>query len=116
MNTVSNQACVAIIAGEASGDQHGAKLVKAMQKKNPALFFCGIGGPALKQAGVRIVVDASELTVVGITEVLSKLPDILKGVGTFKKLLKSLKPDLLILIDFPDFNLHIAAAAKKLDS
>jgi lipid-A-disaccharide synthase len=115
MNTVSNQACVAIIAGEASGDQHGAKLVKAMQKKNPALFFCGIGGPSLKQAGVRIVVDASELTVVGITEVLSKLPDILKGVGTFKKLLKSLKPDLLILIDFPDFNLHIAAAAKKLD-
>jgi len=114
MNPVSNQTCVAIIAGEASGDQHGAKLIKAMQKKNPALFFCGIGGPALRQAGVRILVDAAELTVVGITEVFAKLPGILKGMGTIKKLLKSLKPELLILIDFPDFNLHVAATAKKL--
>jgi len=114
MNPTPHRACVAIIAGEASGDQHGAKLVTAMQKKNPALFFCGIGGPELRRAGVRIVVDASELTVVGITEVFAKLPGILKGMGTIKKVLKSLKPDLLILIDFPDFNLHIAATAKKL--
>ncbi len=114
MNPVSNPKCVAIIAGEASGDQHGAKMIKAMQKKNPALFFCGIGGPALRQAGVRILVDASELTVVGITEVFSKLPGILNGMGTIKKLLKSLKPELLILIDFPDFNLHIAATARKI--
>jgi len=114
MNPLSHQACVVVIAGEASGDQHGAKLIKAMQKKNPALFFCGIGGPALRQAGVRILVDACELTVVGITEVFSKLPGILKGMGTIKKLLKSLKPELLILIDFPDFNLHIAATAKKI--
>ena len=85
-----------------------------MRNKRPNLFFCGIGGPALKQAGVRIVADAAELTVVGITEVFSKIPNILKGMNIFKKLLKSLKPDLLILIDFPDFNLHIAAGAKKL--
>jgi len=114
MKLTSHQPCVAIVAGEASGDQHGAKLVRAMLKRQPKLFFCGIGGPGLRQAGVRIVVDAAELTVVGITEVFSKIPDILKGMGTFKKLLKSLKPDLLILIDFPDFNLHLAAAAKKL--
>ena len=114
MNPISSQTCVVIIAGEASGDQHGAKLVAAMRKKNCALFFCGIGGPALRQAGVRILVDASELTVVGITEVFSKLSVILKGMGTIKKLLKSLKPDLLILIDFPDFNLQLAAKAKKL--
>ena len=113
MNPVSHQPCVAIIAGEASGDQHGARLVAAMRKKNSALFFCGIGGPALRQAGVRILVDASELTVVGVTEVFAKLPGILKAMGTFKKLLKGLKPDLLILIDFPDFNLHLAATAKK---
>ena len=114
MTSTSNKPCVAIIAGEASGDQHGAKLVKALLKKQPELFFCGIGGPALRQAGVRIVLDAAELTVVGITEVLSKIPGILKGMGVIKKLLKILKPDLLILIDFPDFNLHIAAGAKKL--
>jgi lipid-A-disaccharide synthase len=109
-----NQFCVAILAGEASGDQHGAKLVSAMQKKTPSLFFCGMGGDALRRAGVRIVVEASELTVVGITEVFVKIPAILKGMAKIKKLLKSLKPDLLILIDFPDFNLHIAAVAKKL--
>jgi lipid-A-disaccharide synthase len=114
MSAATHQACVAIIAGEASGDLHGAKLIEAMKKKKPGLFYCGIGGPALKQAGVRILVDASELTVVGITEVFAKLPGILKGMGTIKKVLKSLKPDLLILIDFPDFNLHIAATAKKL--
>ncbi len=114
MKSESKQACVAIIAGEASGDQHGARLVKAMQKKNPALSFMGIGGPELRQAGVRILVDAAELTVVGITEVLSRLPDILRGMSTFKKALKIHQPDLLILIDFPDFNLRIAAAAKKL--
>ena len=115
MNPRPDRACVAIIAGEASGDQHGAKLVTAMQKKDPAIFFCGIGGSELRQAGVRILVDASELTVVGLTEVFSKLPGILKGMSTIKKVLKSLKPDLLILIDFPDFNLHVAAAAKKLE-
>ncbi len=114
MSPATDQACVAIIAGEASGDLHGAKLIQAMQKKKPGLFYCGIGGPALKQAGVRILVEASELTVVGITEVFAKLPGILKGMGTIKKLLNSLKPDLLILIDFPDFNLHVAAVAKKL--
>lgn len=114
MTSTPNKPCVAIIAGEASGDQHGAKLVMALQKRQPELFFCGIGGPALRQAGVRIVLDAADLTVVGITEVLSKIPDILKGMAVIKKLLKSLKPDLLILIDFPDFNIHIAAGAKRL--
>jgi lipid-A-disaccharide synthase len=49
-----------IIAGEASGDLHGAKLVRAMRKKNNSLFFCGIGGQSLKDAGVRILVDASK--------------------------------------------------------
>jgi len=108
------QKCVMIIAGEASGDRHGANLVKAMQTRDPGLFFCGIGGGFLRDAGVRIVVDASELSVVGITEVLSKGISILKGISLAKQLLKSLKPDLLVLIDFPDFNLHIAKKAKKL--
>jgi lipid-A-disaccharide synthase len=114
MGATSNPKCVALIAGETSGDQHGAKVVNAMRTRDPDLFFCGIGGPALRAAGVRIVVDASELTVVGITEVFSKIPAILKGMAVFKKLLRGLLPDLLILIDFPDFNLRMAATAKKL--
>jgi len=103
-----------IIAGEASGDLHGSKLVLAMREKNSDLFFCGIGGQALRDAGVRIIVDASQLAVVGLTEVISKMPSLFRGMSVAKKLLKSLKPDLLIIIDFPDFNLHIASAAKKL--
>jgi lipid-A-disaccharide synthase len=105
---------VVIVAGETSGDLHGAKLVQAMQARTEKLHFCGVGGPALRQAGVHILVDAAELSVVGITEVVAKLPAIFNGLRTVKRLLKKLKPDLLILIDFPDFNLNIAAAAKKM--
>ena len=72
-----------------------------------------MGGRALQEAGVRVLVEASELAVVGITEVFSKMGSLLKGASRVKKLLKNLKPDLLIIIDFPDFNLHAAAIAKK---
>jgi len=102
-----------IIAGEASGDLHGARLVEALRQKRPDLFLFGIGGKALKAAGVRILVDAASLSVVGITEVISKLPSLFRGMRRAKQALKELKPDLLILIDFPDFNLIVAAAAKK---
>jgi len=114
MGSYQEQKCVMIIAGEASGDLHGSKLVRAMREKNSDLFFCGIGGQALRGAGVKIIVDASQLAVVGITEVFSKMIDLFRGMSVAKKLLKSLKPDLLIIIDFPDFNLHIAGTAKKL--
>ena len=103
-----------IIAGETSGDLHGAKLVKAMQKRNKGLFFCGIGGQALKESGVDILIDAREISVVGITEVFSKIPNILRSLRMVKKTFKTMRPDLLILIDFPDFNLHVAATAKKM--
>jgi lipid-A-disaccharide synthase len=112
-NCVAAQKSIVIIAGETSGDLHGSKLVRAMRAGNENLFFCGIGGPALKDAGVRILIDAAELTVVGITEVFGKLPTIYRAMARIKKLLRSLQPDLLILIDFPDFNLNIAATAKK---
>ncbi|MBC2715069.1 MAG: lipid-A-disaccharide synthase [Desulfobacteraceae bacterium] len=113
MTTPSVQKCVMIIAGETSGDAHGAHLVRAMKKKDSSLFFCGIGSDALRTAGVKILVDSKELSVVGITEVFAKIPKVLNGISTVKKLLQGLSPDLIILIDFPDFNLHIASIAKK---
>jgi lipid-A-disaccharide synthase len=106
--------CIGIVAGEISGDNHGAKLVHALRAMRNGLIFCGIGGPALQEAGMRILVEASELSVVGITEVLAKLPGILQGMLRMKRFLKRERPDLLILIDFPDFNLRMAAVAKKL--
>jgi len=114
MKPKPDRKCVMIIAGEASGDLHGANLVKALQAREQDIFFCGIGGRALEEAGVRIIVDASTLSVVGIIEVVSKGFSIWQGLSKAKQLLKSLRPDLLILIDFPDFNLHVAAKAKKL--
>jgi lipid-A-disaccharide synthase len=105
---------VMVIAGEASGEQHGAKVVTALREKCPGLSFLGIGGPAMRAAGVHILVDAHDLAVVGITEIFSKSATILKGLAVTKRALKRLKPDLLILIDFPDFNLHVAATAKRL--
>ncbi|WP_198012289.1 lipid-A-disaccharide synthase [Desulfosarcina sp. BuS5] len=103
-----------IIAGEASGDHHGARLVNAMEMEKNNLVFCGIGGKSMKKAGVKILVDAAELSVVGITEVFAKFPTIFKALAVAKRLLKSLNPDLLILIDYPDFNLRVAVAAKKM--
>lgn len=114
MESHPHKKTVMIIAGETSGDLHGANLVRAMKKKEGGLFFLGVGGQALKDAGVRIAVDAAALSSVGITEAFSKLPAILSAISTVKSLLRRYRPALLILIDFPEFNLHIAGVAKKL--
>ena len=104
---------VMIIAGEASGDMYGADLVREMLKVNPALDFYGIGGTKMRQEGVQLFADASDMAVVGITEVISKLKSILKIMGMMKKSLDERKPALVILIDYPDFNLPLAKAASK---
>jgi len=104
---------VMIVAGEASGDMHGANLVREMLKINPALNFYGIGGNKLKEEGVQLLASASDMAVVGLTEVVSKLGKILKIMGMVKRSLAERRPDLVILIDYPDFNLRLAKAAKK---
>jgi lipid-A-disaccharide synthase len=104
---------VAIIAGEASGDLHGSDLVRAIQRIDPRIQFYGIGGEKLREAGVKIVADSSDMAVVGLTEVLSKLGFILSVRRKLKQSLNDENPDLLILIDYPDFNLPLAKVAKK---
>ncbi len=104
---------VMIVAGEASGDLHGANLIRAMHRLDSSLEFYGIGGPKMKAAGVRQIADAADMAVVGLTEVFSKLGMIL---GVMKRLKKSLlveRPALVILIDYPDFNMPLAKAASK---
>lgn len=102
-----------LVAGEASGDFHGANVVKALKEKAPDLNFIGIGGKALKEQGVKIVADSSQLSVVGITEVFTRTPYLLSAVKAAKDALRQFKPNLLILIDFPDFNLFLAGIARK---
>jgi lipid-A-disaccharide synthase len=104
-----------IIAGEASGDMHGAKLARSIKNQAGDAFLFGIGGNAMQTEGVRLIVNAKTLSVVGITEVIAKLPTVYRAMSTVKKALGSIRPDLLILIDFPDFNFHVAAVAKKLN-
>lgn len=102
-----------IVAGEASGDMHGANLVKEMLKIDPTLNFYGIGGKKMKEEKVQLLADASDMAVVGLTEVVSKLGNIFKIMSIMKKSMDERKPDLVILIDYPDFNLPLAKAAKK---
>ncbi|MDO9110370.1 MAG: hypothetical protein Q7U40_06910, partial [Desulfatirhabdiaceae bacterium] len=73
MNPPDRPHRIFLIAGEASGDLHGSNLVKALKAKSQNIVFSGIGGQAMQDAGVEIVVDAATLSVVGITEVFSKL-------------------------------------------
>jgi lipid-A-disaccharide synthase len=112
-NTGRNAPKVMIVAGEASGDLHGASLVGEMLKMNPALNFYGIGGSRMKEAGVELLANAAEIAVVGLTEVISKLGNFFKIIKRLKNSLDELKPILVILIDFPDFNLNIVARAAK---
>ena len=103
-----------IVAGEASGDLHGSNLVKAMRGHEPDLVFFGMGGVELAAAGVEILCDARKLAVVGAVEVFAHLPDIIAAQRILKRRMKVDRPRLLILIDFPDFNLRLARKAKKL--
>lgn len=105
---------VMLVAGEASGDLHGANLVRAMRQLAPDLRFCGMGGRELRLAGVEVLYDAAGLAVVGVTEVLSHLGDILRARRTLIERMRRQPPALLILIDYPDFNLWLARTAKKL--
>ena len=101
------------MAGEASADLHGSSLVKAIRRLEPDIVFCGIGGEKMQQAGVKILISSSEMAVVGLTEALFRVRTIAKASRALKSLFKDTRPDLLILIDYPDFNIHMAGIAKR---
>ena len=104
---------ILMIAGEASGDLHGSHLVKEMLSLDPTLQFYGVGGKKMKNEGVELIADSKEMAVVGITEVLLKLKRIYQIYRKLKNSLTSNSPSLVILIDYPDFNLRFAREAKK---
>jgi lipid-A-disaccharide synthase len=101
-----------IVAGEASGDLYGATLAAEIRALSPEVRLFGMGGDRMREAGVETLVDANVMAVMGIVEVLGQLPVILKGFSILKRRLLSDPPDLLILIDYPDFNLRLARVAK----
>lgn len=102
-----------IIAGEASGDLHAAKLVREVKEKTTDIQFYGIGGVDMVDAGVETLVDSAELAVVGLFEVLAHWNTISGALKKMQHLLRTDPPDLLVLTDYPDFNLRLAKTAKE---
>ena len=102
-----------IVAGEASGDSHAADLVRRIRAIEPNTLFFGSAGPRMREVGVEPVVEADALSIVGIGAVARSIP---KFLGVFNRLnneARQQKPDAVILVDFPEFNLKLARSLKK---
>ncbi|WED44192.1 lipid-A-disaccharide synthase [Legionella cardiaca] len=104
---------IVIIAGEESGDKHAANLVHQLLAENPNLEISGIGGRHMQEAGVHLISDLARFGVTGLTEVVRHLKVIKKAFNAIKLHLQATKPDLLILVDYPGFNLRLAKFAKQ---
>ena len=102
-----------IVAGEASGDIYGADLVCEAHRLDPELHFFGIGGQRMREAGVQTLVDSADMAVVGLVEVLKHFDVISAAFLKLKKILREDPPALLILIDYPGFNLRLAKVARR---
>ena len=106
---------IVISAGESSGDLLGAKLCEQLLQKDSSLALSGIGGEAMRRAGVDTLHDISETAVLGIFEILRHYPRLHRILSNLKRHLNVIRPDLLILVDYPEFNLKLAAYAKQLN-
>ena len=101
-------------AGEASGDLHGARLAKEMLDMEPDVELFGFGGAKMAEAGVRLVRDCRDYSIMGVWEVILGLGRLLQLEKTLVEAMREEKPDLLLIIDYPDFNWRLAAKAKAL--
>ncbi len=104
---------IVIVAGEESGDQHAATFVKRLKQSHPELEFSGIGGQHMQAAGVTLISDLARYGVAGLSEILQHARKIRKAFVLIKHHLNFCKPQLLILVDYPGFNLRLAKYAKK---
>ena len=96
-----------LVAGEPSGDLHGGKLIRAMQNIHPNSTFMGHGGNAMKDAGMQILEHTDDLAIMGFVEVIKHLPRMMKIMGKTIDTITRTKPDRVILIDYPGFNLRL---------
>src|SRR4051812_45107343 len=102
-----------IIAGEASGDLHGANLMKELFKQDPQADIRFWGGDLMQQAGGTLVKHYRDLAFMGFAEVVQNLKTILSNIKFCKQDISEFKPDVIIFIDYPGFNMRIAKWAKK---
>jgi lipid-A-disaccharide synthase len=104
-----------IIAGEASGDLHGSNLVKSLLSLDPTLTIQAYGGPKMQKAGAEIVRSFEDNAFMGFFEVVQNLRSVLKNLEETRELIQNFRPDHIIFIDFPSFNLRIAKHLKKVN-
>lgn len=104
---------VLLVAGEPSGDLHGAALVAQLRARRPDLEVVGIGGPRLRAAGMQVLVDTEHVATMGFTETFGTLGRLVRAYRTLVRTLDTARPDLVVLIDYPEFNLRLAKQAKR---
>ena len=102
-----------LIAGEASGDMHAARLITALRQRDSEAVMVGLGGDKMQAAGCRLYQHYRNMAYMGYVAVLTHLKDIRTNIRIAEQALLSERPDELILIDYPGFNLHIAQFAKR---
>jgi lipid-A-disaccharide synthase len=105
---------IMLVVGEASGDMHGAGLVKALLKRDPNLTFFGVAGDQLQRTSFETLFTVAELTGMGLLELAGNIKNILAAYRLLRRTLRTRQPNLLILIDFPELNLRLAKLAKRL--
>ena len=103
-----------LVVGEASGDVHGAQLAEALLQRDPALSLFGVAGEQLQKLPYDALINVSRLAGMGLTELAGNLKNLWFAYRLLQRALRERKPDLLVLIDFPDFNLRLAKCAKRL--
>jgi lipid-A-disaccharide synthase len=106
---------ILLSAGEASGDYYGAQLVEALHQLAPEARFFGMGGDRMRDAGCELLVNANEVAVVGLVEVLTHLPTIRRKFNSLAEEARKRRPQAAVLIDFPDFNLRLARKLHRLN-
>ncbi|HTP14186.1 MAG TPA: lipid-A-disaccharide synthase, partial [Bacteroidota bacterium] len=104
---------VMIIAGEASGDLHGSGVVRELKRADPSIEVFGVGGDKMKSEGMQLIYHVNEVGFMGFAEVLKHLPVIRSMKHTLETVVRHRKPDVVLLIDYPGFNLPFARFAKR---
>jgi lipid-A-disaccharide synthase len=108
-----NNPRIMIVAGEASGDQHAADLFLELKKEFPAVTALGMGGRNMRDAGIDIRFDSTDIAVIGVDGLFRKLPKIRRALRLMRRLVCEEKPDLLICVDYKEFNFKLARHAKS---
>lgn len=114
MSIAQHNKKILISVGEASGDLHASNLIRSVLAKDPNISFYGMGGKLMQEAGAHILIDTSSIAIIGAVKILTNCFKIFRALNVMKNFLKVQRPDVLILVDYADFNFRLAKYAKKL--